>query len=67
LSAEYNAVRELLTNTREHIGPQGTVYEIGEFPGQGCRWTIILDEMGVGNVSAAIEAERAILPVAGRM
>jgi nucleoside phosphorylase len=60
LAAEYDAVREFLTNTREHIGPQGTVYEMGEFAGQGRRCTIILAEIGAGNVSAAVEAERAI-------
>jgi len=61
LRDEYEAVRRHLCNMREEIHPQGTVYEIGNFEGQGAMiWEVAIAEIGAGNSSAALEAERAI-------
>jgi len=56
LPVEYNAVREHLTGCSEHTHQKGTVYETGRFEG----WEILIAEIGAGNETAAVEAERAI-------
>ena len=60
LPVEYLAVREHLTNLREEMHPQGTIYERGQFPTGYSSWEVGIAEVGAGNAGAAIEAERAI-------
>ena len=60
LRVEYLAVRTHLSNLREETHPQGNVYQRGSFIANEQSWEVGIAEVGVGNVSAAIEAERAI-------
>lgn len=60
LPVEYLAVREHLADIREIEHPQGTVYERGTFHSEGGDWDVAIVEIGAGNASAAMEAERAI-------
>ncbi|WYM03288.2 MAG: SUMF1/EgtB/PvdO family nonheme iron enzyme [Gloeotrichia echinulata CP02] len=53
---EYLAVRKHLNNVKEVEHPQGTIYEQGEF----ALWEVGIAEIGAGNTSASVEAERAI-------
>ncbi|MDF5726659.1 MAG: hypothetical protein PUP92_01130 [Rhizonema sp. PD38] len=57
---EYKAVRAHLTELREELHPQGTVYERGKFAANGMVWNLAIVEIGAGNTGAAVEAERAI-------
>ena len=60
LPVEYLAVRTRLSDLREEIHPQGTIYERGQFAANGQVWDVGLVEIGAGNTGAALEAERAI-------
>jgi WD40 repeat protein/nucleoside phosphorylase len=60
LSVEYMAVRAHLTNLQEEIHSNGTIYERGQFAVESQTWDIGIVEIGAGNSSAALEAERAI-------
>jgi len=60
IPVEYMAVRAHLTDLREEMHPQGTVYERGKFTANGETWDVGIVEVGAGNSSAAVEAERAI-------
>jgi nucleoside phosphorylase len=60
LSVEYLAVRAHLSELREEVHTQGTVYERGQFLTAGQSWEVGIVEVGPGNPSAAVEAERAI-------
>jgi nucleoside phosphorylase len=60
LSVEYLAVRAHLSDLREEVHTQGTVYERGQFLAAGQSWEVGIVEVGLGNPSAAVEAERAI-------
>jgi len=62
LPIEYQAVRKHLdTHTvKEVTHDRGTVYEVGEFCGDQIDWKVCLAEVGAGNNSASVEAERAI-------
>lgn len=60
LRVEYMAVRAYLSDIYEVVYLQGIVYERGIFSSPGGRWEVILGETGAGNISAAMEAERAI-------
>lgn len=60
LPVEYQAVRHQLQNIREETHDQGTVYEIGTFSAGDRNWQVLIAEIGAGNTSAALEAERAI-------
>ncbi len=60
LSVEYLAVRAHLSERREEVHTQGTVYERGQFLAEGQSWEVGIVEVGPGNPSAAVEAERAI-------
>lgn len=57
---EYRAVRAHLTDLREEMHPQGTIYERGKFIDNGKEWEVGIVEVGAGNVGTALEAERAI-------
>lgn len=60
ISIEYIAVRAHLTDLREEMHPQGTIYERGKFIDNGKEWEVGIVEVGAGNAGAALEAERAI-------
>jgi nucleoside phosphorylase len=60
LPVEYLAVRAHLTDLQEDIHPQGTICERGEFSAAGRIWNVAIVEIGQGNPTAAVEAERAI-------
>jgi nucleoside phosphorylase len=60
LSVEYLAVRAHLSELREEVHTQGTVYERGQFLAEGQSWEVRIVEVGPGNPGAAVEAERAI-------
>jgi hypothetical protein len=60
LPVEYQAVRAHLTDLREEIHPQGTVYERGIFSSGDRSWEVGIVEIGPGGPGAAMEAERAI-------
>ncbi|MEC4818338.1 MAG: 5'-methylthioadenosine/S-adenosylhomocysteine nucleosidase, partial [Scytonema sp. PMC 1069.18] len=60
IPVEYKAVRVHLTQLREELHPQGTVYERGQFAANGTVWDVVIVEIGAGNTGAALEAERAI-------
>lgn len=60
LPVEYLAVRSHLTDLREELHPQGTIYERGKFMAKEQTWEVGIAEVGAGNAGAAVEAERAI-------
>lgn len=60
LPVEYNAVRSHLTNIKEQVHPQGTIYEKGIFSSNGQSWDVAIAETGEGNEQTALEVERAI-------
>ncbi|MFB2877750.1 SEFIR domain-containing protein [Floridanema aerugineum] len=60
IPVEYIAVRAHLSDLREEMHPQGTIYERGKFFANGKSWEVGIVEVGAGNAGAAVEAERAI-------
>ncbi|NEO68702.1 phosphorylase [Moorena sp. SIO3H5] len=60
IPSEYMAVRAHLTDLKEEMHPQGTIYERGKFSSHGQEWEVGIVETGAGNSPAAVEAERAI-------
>ena len=61
MPVEYLAVRTHLTELREEMHPQGTIYERGKFiANNGNEWEVGVAEVEAGNVNAARETERAI-------
>lgn len=58
LDLEYQAVRNNLVDVKLHRHPQGTRFEVGRAANGGCR--VALGQVGPGNQSAAVLAERAI-------
>ncbi|GGO23020.1 hypothetical protein GCM10010116_46440 [Microbispora rosea subsp. aerata] len=58
LDLEYQAVRQLLVDTKLHRHQHGTRFEVGRL--QGGRGRLALALVGAGNQSAAVLAERAI-------
>ena len=60
LPVEYLAVRKHLTDLKEEMHPQGTIYEQGTFVTDTQTWDVGIAEVGAGNAGAAVEAERAI-------
>ncbi len=57
---DYQAVCSHLSNCKEEIHPQGTVYELGEFSVGEQIWKVAIAEIDNSNTSAASETERAI-------
>jgi nucleoside phosphorylase len=49
-----------LTRLSEEIHPSGTVYTQGHFQANGCTWNVAVVQIDMGNVSAGVEAIRAI-------
>jgi nucleoside phosphorylase len=60
ISVEYMAVRFHLTDLQEEMHLQGTIYERGKFVANATSWEVGIVEVGAGNTSAGVEAERAI-------
>lgn len=60
IPVEYQAVRAHLSHIREELHPLGTIYERGTFLSTGESWDVVIGEIGAGNPTAALEAERAI-------
>lgn len=60
LSAEFDAVLEHLPNPRVRRMPYGTRYYEAAWPGDHIDWSIVVAEVGEGNIGAATEATRAI-------
>src|SRR6266567_3966311 len=60
IPVEYQAVRAHLTDIHEEAHPQGTIYEHGTFLSTSQFWDVVIGEIGAGNPTAALEAERAI-------
>jgi nucleoside phosphorylase len=60
LLVERRAVRDHLSDLQEDVHPQGTIYERGKFASPRGMWDVGIVEIGAGNPSAAMEAERAI-------
>lgn len=60
LPVECNAVVDHLSNIRQEVHKEGTVYECGRFSSAGQIWDVGVAEVGAGNSSAAVEAERAV-------
>jgi len=60
LDVEFQAVRTHLADLKDDRPPQGTAYERGKFVANGQEWEVGIVEVGAGNVSAAVETERAI-------
>lgn len=60
IPVEYRAVRAHLSNLRRERHSKGTRYQGGTFEAGKRSWDIVLVETGMGNILAAVEAERAI-------
>ncbi|MGL5063506.1 MAG: NB-ARC domain-containing protein [Microcoleus sp.] len=60
LLVERRAVRVHLSDLQEEVHPQGTIYDWGKFASPKGVWDVGIVEIGAGNPSAAMEAERAI-------
>ncbi len=60
LPVEYSAVRAHLRDLQEEVHPNNTIYERGKFVTGDETWDVGIVEIGAGNPSAALEAERAI-------
>ena len=60
LPVEYLTVRKHLTDLKEEMHPQGTIYERGQFVRDNKPWEVGIAEVGAGNAGAAVEAERAL-------
>jgi 8-oxo-dGTP diphosphatase len=58
LDLEYESVRRNLTNLRVHSHRAGTRFEVGRLAGHDCQ--VALAQVGKGNHTAAVLAERAI-------
>jgi 8-oxo-dGTP diphosphatase len=58
IDSEYESVRAKLTNLQVHSHRAGTRFEVGRLVGHDCR--VALAQVGKGNHTAAVLAERAI-------
>lgn len=60
LAVEFRAVLALLPTSTIRRHMSGTRYHVGEVDGEHLQWTVAVAEIGEGNVSAAVEATRAV-------
>lgn len=60
ITEEYMAVRAHLNDLHEEEHPQRKIYERGKFAAKDKLWNVGIVEVGAGNSTAAMEAERAI-------
>ncbi len=60
IPVEYMAVSKHLRDLKEETHPQGTIYEQGKFIANSKVWDVVIVEIGAGNSTASLEAERAI-------
>src|SRR5450631_3077834 len=60
LSLEYVAVQAHLSNLREQVSTNGTIYEIGTFMAPSYTWEVCIAGIGAGNEKAALAAQSAI-------
>jgi tetratricopeptide (TPR) repeat protein/nucleoside phosphorylase len=60
LPLEYQAVVAYLTECKEEAHSEGTLYEVGNYPGKNTCWRVAVVEIGQGNPNAAQATERAI-------
>jgi nucleoside phosphorylase len=58
IETEYRAVCEHLANLHER-DVNGTLYEVGTYPGEQHIWTIAIGQVGPGGEGAALQVERA--------
>lgn len=60
LAVEFREMIGLLPNSTVQRHASGTRYHVGHVDGQHLQWTVVVAEVGEGNVGAAVEATRAI-------
>jgi nucleoside phosphorylase len=60
LPIEYLAVRTHLTDLREEINSQKTIYERGRFAANGREWEVGIAELSMGTTNSAAEVVRVI-------
>ena len=60
LPVEYEAVLRYLQEPQEVVHQSGTIYHRGTFSGKNHTWSVAVAEIGMGGVTAALEAEKAI-------
>jgi nucleoside phosphorylase len=60
LTVEYEAIRSYLIDLQDDKTPEGVIYERGKFAANGKIWEIGIAEVGVGNIKATRETQRAI-------
>ena len=61
LPVEYDAVKAHLSNLKEDVLKQGTIFEVGEFQTSQGPWKVAVGQLvDPGNDEAAVETERAI-------
>ncbi len=60
IPVEFEAVQCHLTELKEEILPDGTIYDRGKFSANGQSWEVGLAEIGAGNTEAAVATKRAI-------
>jgi tetratricopeptide (TPR) repeat protein/nucleoside phosphorylase len=60
LPVERQAVLRHLQEPHEVIHPSGTIYHRGRFTGTHRSWRVVVAEIGMGGIAAALEAEKAI-------
>lgn len=56
----FNEVCTYLTDRREEVHPEDTIYDRGIYKQSSATWQVVVAEVGKGNNSAAMETERAI-------
>jgi nucleoside phosphorylase len=59
-AAGWEAVCAHLTEQRDEVHPEGTIYRVGLFLNDKGTWEVAVAEIGKGNNSAAVETERII-------
>lgn len=60
LQKEFLAVLSHLVNTFEEVGPNGIVFECGDFESSGQSWKVAIAETSAGNIPASLAASAAM-------